>query len=760
MERVVNAPDTLTKSRTQLFDDDELRVDGSDKVSGLAVYTADISKPNMLWAAYATSPIPHGRILAVDTCAAKAVSGVRAVLTGEDIGPHRFGRQLLDWPVLAYEKVRFTGERVVAVAAESRAAAEEAARLIEVDYEDLPSVFEGSAALADDAPILHEHGDDYAFLGGTRRPRSHINIQGEVRHKKGAADLGPIFASAHSVFEHRFTTPRQHHGFIEPHATVVWIEPNGVVHVHTPNKAPFRLRQQMAAALGIPIEQLVIEPSSIGGDFGGKGLAIDEFSCFFLARATGRPVKSVMSYVEELQGTNTRHRAEIRLKTGLDVHGKFVAHEAEVIYNGGAYAAAKPNVLLLPGGPGFAEIGYQVPNVQLDICAVYTNTVPAGNMRTPTDVQCAFAWEGHIDMIARTLGFDPLDFRLLNAMRDGESTLTGAIIREPSAVNVLEAVKREVDWAKPLPPGHGRGIALGCKETGQGRTGVIIVLAADGRLQVRVGVPDQGTGSSTMIQRVVAAELSINKQRINVLRQNTSKALPDAGAGSSRVTHIVGAAAQVAARRLRLVLEDRSGMQLHHDDFVDVAGNHETFDNVVARLCADGPIEAAGEFDSARDDVGGHDYSFTAYAIEVAVDLKAATVRVIDAVLAIDIGTIINPIAHQGQIDGGFIYGLGSALFEELSYEDGKLTTLSLGNYKLPSIRDIPSLRTVHVQGVPGNGPFGAKMVGELTNSGVAPAIANAVCDAVGARLMTFPITPERLYRALHESVACPERSA
>jgi CO/xanthine dehydrogenase Mo-binding subunit len=335
-------------------------------------------------------------------------------------------------------------------------------------------------------------------------------------------------------------------------------------------------------------------------------------------------------------------------------------------------------------------------------------------------------------------------------MRDGDSTLTGAMIREPSAARVLEAVKRAADWTKPLPLGHGRGVALGCKENGQGRTALVIVLSADGNLEVRVGVPDQGAGSSTVIQRVIAAELSVHPRRVSVTRLNTAAALSDHGAGSSRVTHIVGAAAQIAASRLRLALEERAGKRLADDGFVDAAGGCEPFDDVVARLCAGEPIEVTGEFDSARDDVGGHDYSFSAYAIQVAVDREAATLRVIEAVLAVDVATIINPVAHQGQIDGGFVYGLGSALLEELSYEDGKLTSLSLSDYKLPSIRDVPPLRTVHVDGVPGNGPFGAKMVGELTNAGVAPAIANAVCDAVDVRMTTFPITSERLYRALY----------
>ena len=465
---------TTTRERAEaLLDSDEYRVDGREKVSGRAKYTADLSRPNMLWAAYAISPIPHGRIVRLDVAAAKAVPGVRAVLTGADIGPHRFGRILQDWPVLAYDKVRFTGQRVAAVAAETRDAADEAARLIDVTYEDLPSVFDSAAALADGAPILHhdDESDGYAYLGGKRPPRSHANLQGELHHRKGDENLEPIFASAARVFEHVFTTPRQHHGYIEPRATLVWIDPDGLIHVHSPNKSPFRLRQQLATALGVAAERFVIEPSYIGGDFGGKGLTLDEAACYFLARATGRPVKSVLRYVDELQGTCTRHPGEIRLKTAVDRDGTFLAHHAVATYNGGAYAAGKPNPFLLPGGQGFSAIGYQVPNVLIDVYCVYTNTAPGGNMRSPTDVQCGFAWELHIDMMARELGVDPLEFRIRNAMREGDTTMTGTHVHGPNAIDVLETLKREVRWDEPLPAGHGRGIGFNVRETGIGKTG-------------------------------------------------------------------------------------------------------------------------------------------------------------------------------------------------------------------------------------------------------------------------------------------------
>jgi CO/xanthine dehydrogenase Mo-binding subunit len=740
------------RTADERFAEREYRVEGREKVSGRALYTADIRMPGILWAAFATSPYAHARIVAIDTRAAEAVPGVRAIITGMQLGPLRFGRRLYDWPVLAYEKVRFIGEHVAAVAAETREAAEEAARLIEVTYDELPAVFDAESALAPDAPILHEEADTYRF-DGERLPREHPNLQGGRLLTKGATDLAPLFAQAHRVYEHRFRTPRQHHGFIEPRASVVWIDPQGIVHVQTPCKAPFRLRDQLSVVSGVPKDKIVVEPSYIGGDFGGKGLVIDEFACYFLARETGRPVKAVSDYVNELQATSVRHAAEITLRTGVDRDGRFLVHDARVDYDGGAYAAGKPGPHLTPGQLGFATIGYQVPHARLDVRVVYTNTVPAGHMRAPADVQTIFAWESHVDLIAQDLGIDPLELRIRNAMRDGDTALTGEHMREPRAREVLEALRRETGWDRPRKKvaGRGRGIGFACRHTGGGKTSLVMTLRPNGTIDVLTGVPDQGSGSFTVIRRVSAAALSIAPERIAIRRGNTQEARNDPGAGASRVTHIVGRAAEAAATQLRARLERESGMRLIEDRFVDEAsGRSEAFETVAARLCAGGPIEEIGAFDGSHHDAEHPaDYSFSAFAVDVDVDLETGALRLLDVVFAVDVGTIINPVAHQGQIDGGFVYGLGSALMEELPLDEGKVLTLNLGEYKLPSIADVPPLRTILLPPQRSAGPFGAKMAGELSNSGLAPAIANAVADAVGVRVETFPITAERIYAAL-----------
>jgi CO/xanthine dehydrogenase Mo-binding subunit len=732
----------------------EIRVDGRGKVSGATKYTADVHRPNVLWAAYARSPYAYARIRRIDTTAAREVPGVKAVLTWHDIGKLRFGRQLFDWPVLCWDVVRFIGDRVAVVAAETQAAADAAAALVEVEYEELEPMLTPADALAPNAPVLHPEWHDYRYLAylDTPKPRHpHPNMQARTLYEKGDRELEPIFASAHRVFEHRFETPRQHCGYLEPHATLVWLDDDGTVHVHTPNKSPFALRSQLATVLGIPAEKIVVEINAIGGDFGGKGLTLDEYPCYFLAKATGRPVRHVQRYADELQTVSTRHAARITLRTAVDEHGKFLAHHAEAIYNGGAYAAPKVVPDLFMGG--FGTVGYHIPNVRLELINVYTNTIPGGHMRSPSDVQTFFAWEQHIDIIARELRIDPLEMRMLNVMRVGQTAVTDEPMKQPIGFEVLATLKRELAAAPEPPPGAGRGIAFVCRHTGQGKTAMDLRFDADGVVRVLTGNPDQGSGGHTVIARVIAATLGIDPARVEVRRGTTGETLLDPGTGASRVTHVTGSAAKDGAEKLKAALEARSGMTIAVDRFVDPNGGaSRSIEEVAREICGTGPIAVVGTYDGDFHHVPGKpgDYSFSAYAIDVDLDVDTGAVKVRNALLVVDVAQIINPVAHQGQIDGGFIYGIGGALMEEIPIDDkGRPQTPSLNDYKLPTIMDIPPFRTVHVPAPGGWGPFGAKMAGELSNSGVAPAIVNAIYDAAGVRIPNFPVTAERVFDAL-----------
>jgi CO/xanthine dehydrogenase Mo-binding subunit len=740
--------------------DSERRVEGREKVSGRAKYTADVIRPHTLWAAYTPSPHAHARIISIDVTAARAVRGVHAVLTGTDIGPAFLGRQILDWPVLAVDTVRFIGDRVAAVAAETREAAEAAARAVEVRYEILPAVLDTRAALAADAPILHPDWESYVYpvyANRARPERVHENVQGSLVREKGAPDLEPIFSGAHRVFEHRFETPRGHAGYIEPRATLVWIDVSGVVHVHTPNKSPFDLRNQMARTLGIPPERITVECTYIGGDFGGKGLTLDEFACYFLARASGRPVRHVQTYNDELRSGPTRHHTTLTLRTAVDENGSFLAHHSRVVYDGGAYAGGKPVPHLLPGF-GYGTIPYRCANVRLEMSAVYTNTMPAAHVRGPGETQTFFAWEQHIDAIAAELGIDAIELRLRNVVAPGDTALNGDAMRLPMGREVLEALRRELTGPAAVGTADARGVSLICSHTGGGKASVRLQLDAGGTIVATLGVADQGAGTFTLVQRVAAVALSVERNRIAVRQGNTEHAAYDAGAGASRVTHIVGRATLDAAAALRELLERETGMTLR-DDRLYTAGDPAgvPIGDVAAALAAAGtPIDVTATYVSdpaASERVP--DYTFGAYSIGLNVDSETGVLSVTDALFVADVGTVLNPVSHRGQIEGGFVCGLGVALMEERPLdESGKPTSIGLGEYKLPTIRDVPPLRTVAVPTPPGSGPFGAKMIGELSNAGVAPAIANAVYNAVHVRLHSLPLRAEHVYSALHQENA------
>jgi CO/xanthine dehydrogenase Mo-binding subunit len=744
----------------------EYRFDGRDKVTGTARYAADAARPGMLWAAFRRSDVPHARLVRVDTDPARAMPGVRAVLTGDDLGGVLFGRMLLDQPVLASDRVLFVGERIAAVAADTRALAEEAARRIEVEYEELRPILSPEDALAPDAPLLHPEASAYVYLGGKRPQMPHPNIQGRRAVALHTDELAERFRSAPHVFEHTFTTPRQHQGYIEPHACLVWLDEDEVVHVITTNKTPFLLREQMAATLGLPQERIDVDADVIGGDFGGKGYSPDEYACYYLARASRRPVKAVMSYVDELAAASPRHAATMRLRTAVDDDGRFLAHEARLIFDGGAYAAAKPVPTLSLGGGIKTMAPYRIPASAIEQLVVYTNSTPGGHMRAPGEVQALFAGESHVDMIARELGIDPIELRLRNVTRNGELGATGVHARETRGADVLEALREHSNWANPLPPRRGRGVAIGVRHVGVGEIGLRVRFDAQGRITVLTGMPDQGGGVHTVIQRVLAVSASVALDRVLVRRASTAEAPADTGVGASRSTHVGSQAAARAGRALKEALEAAAFRTLGEsaeplelvDDWLvaaDGAVRMPLTSAAAALVGSAGEILVEARYDSDLP-ADGHpdDFNYAGYVAEVEVDIETGAVRVLGVTLAADVGTIVNPISHQGQLTGGFAFGIGAALLEDLVVEGGRVQTLNLGDYKLPTTMDMPPLRTVLLPTRVGPGAFGAKMAGEVANTAVAPAIANAIHDAVGVRLHRLPLTAERIHAALRRAAA------
>lgn len=750
----------------RLLAEPESRIDGSDKVSGAARYAADFALPNMLHLAVLGSPVPHGVLRSVDVRRAASLPGVVAVITGRDVRGLRLGRRLQDQPLLAWDRVRFVGDRIVAVAAETPEAAQAALAAVEFEIEELPAVFDPEAALAPEAPILHPEAGDYRYLDGERPSVFHPNVQGRVAVDRGEPDLEAVFGRALLVVEGTYRTPRLHSAYLEPHACLVWPEGDRL-HVRTTNKAPFTLRRQMAAALGLPPETIVVHAGYIGGDFGGKGYSVDEYLCAVLARRTGRPVRAVTSYADELSRTNVRHAAVMHLRTAVDAEGRLLAHEARILLDGGAYAAAKPLPHLALAGAVATMSAYRVPNVRIEALTVYTNTVPAGHVRAPGEVQALFAGESQLDELAGRLGEDPLAFRLRNAVRPGDVGAAGERFREARAVPVLEAAAKAIEWARPRPARRGRGVALGVRHVGGGKMPLRLRILRDGRLEILTGVPEQGGGAWEVMRRTLAAAASVREDRIRVVYLPTSDAPPDPGVGGSRVTHLASRAAAELGERLREWIDERlpkvipdapPDLELREDRFVHPRSGEAVadLDTVLDRLLEGaGSVELSAVYDGSAHRSGEPgDYDFVACAIEVDVDPESGALDVVRAALAVDVGTVINPVAHRGQLEGGFVFGLGGARLEELVVEGGVVTNPSLADFKIPSLADIPPLQIVEVRTRVGPGAFGAKMAGELTNAVVAPALANAVADAVGIRIRSLPITAERIFWALRGQVA------
>jgi CO/xanthine dehydrogenase Mo-binding subunit len=484
----------------------------------------------------------------------------------------------------------------------------------------------------------------------------------------------------------------------------------------------------MAVSLGIPESRIVVDAGHIGGDFGGKGLSLDEFALYHLALATGRPVRALTRYADDLQATNTRHAATITLRTGVDREGHILAHEARVVFDGGAYAAGKPVTTLMPGDAMLTLAGYRVPAARVEAMTVYTNQVPAGHSRAPGQPQNAFAAESHIDLIARDLGIDPFELRRRNVVREGDVDVTGQPWHGtdgPALLARLRKAARVDEIQRSAASARGVGFALGVRHVGRGRASMVLH-ASDGRVEVRTGVSDQGGGAHTLFQRIVATELGLTLERVSVVRGTTDAVPHDPGVGGSRVTPVQGSAALDAARKLRAKLAEL-GRSVDAADGLEVTG------------------EAAQE---------GHEASMYAYALEVTVDRETGMTTVDRATLAVDVGTVINPVALRGQLEGGFVFGLGQAVMEELHVEDGRVMTANLGDYKLPTIADVPPLTLELLTDHPGPGPFGAKSVGELANPAVGAAVANAVHDACGARVMSLPITAEKIWSELKRGSA------
>jgi carbon-monoxide dehydrogenase large subunit len=729
-----------------------LRAEGPEKVTGRSLYAADVNLPGMLWGKILRSPYPHARIRRIDTSRASRAPGVKAVLTGEEIAGRFIGKQLRDMPVLCWEVARFVGDRVAAVAADTPEAAEEAVALISVEYEELPAVFDPLEAMQPSAPRIHENVASYDGAPKQRLALDVPNGLTRLAWRKGDVEEG--FRKAHLILEHTFRIPARHQGYIEPHAATVAIEPDGRIQVWVSAKNPFGVRSQLAKAIGVAEERIRVNVVNVGGEFGGKGDAVDLPVAYFLAQKAGRPVKIVMSYAEELMAGNPAHPTVVTVKSGVMRDGRIVARRLRAVHASGAYAALKANAALATWH--YAGGLYRVESADIEFLQIYTNTVPGGYFRSPGSVQFFFALESHTDILARALGMEPAEFRLKSLLGEGEEDATGQRLRNVRFREVLQAALAAAGPKKPNT-GYGRGIALYGRHIGGDDSGVILRAEPDGSFTVISPTFDQGAGTHTILQQIVAEEMGVPVHQVQVVVGDTDSAPRDSGARASRVTYVASRAAVRACAELRAQLlaqaarmlecslrevEFRGGKFFLRQE----PGQQVNLKRVVAAVGRDLSVTIH------EDAPYPEDLTYVcAQVADVKVDTETGALRLERFVTAHDVGAVINPLTHQGQIDGGVIMGLGQALMEELVMDGGQIANVSLGDYKLPTTADIPELKTVLVSSSGGAAPYEAKAIGEFANNSPPAAIANAVADAVGVRLFDLPITAEKIYRGLKE---------
>ncbi|HJN85522.1 MAG: molybdopterin-dependent oxidoreductase [Dehalococcoidia bacterium] len=738
------------------------RDDARDKVLGTALYAADLTMEGMLHGAILRSPHPHADVVSIDDTEARAVPGVVAVVTEKDVpGPNRYGRAVKDQPVLADGRVRQIGDPVAAVAATSPEAAAQAVSLLRVTYKPLPAVLDPAGALEENAPQIHESG----------------NLLSEGAHGWGDVEAG--LAEADLVVEETYTTPWIEQGYLEPDAVLAYVGDGGVLVVRTSTQYSFMLQKAIAENLALPEERVQVLPTVVGGAFGGKNDATPHCIVALLALKTGRPVKLVYTRAETFAFTYKRHPFRIHCRTGVKKNGRLTALDVEFLADTGAYAHSGPAVFVRSG----LSLGspYRFANASIRGKTVYTNNIPAGSMRGFGAPQAVFAIESQMDIMAAKLGLDPLKFREMNRRRSDPTEATPQQMEQEAAYQAtIDAVRPyylealQARQAKPRSEGRWRrGVGMASMRYGVGSAGrthdpgrVDLELGADGNVRVRTGLMELGQGSDTVWQLIVAQALGLPQGSVSVVSGDTA-VTPDSGTtGGSRATYYVGNAAWDGAVKLKEAILSTASEMLEgpaedlelKDGRVTLArgnGSPEVSVSLAqvaeARLSARLPLDFNGVFDAAPliHELGTGEmnpfpvYVSATHLAEVEVSPQGE-VRVLRIVAAHDVGRAVFPEGLKGQIEGAVAMGLGFALKEE--YRPGE--TAGFKQYRIPTARELPEVVIKLVELVDPSAGLGAKGAAECALVPVAPAIANAIADATGARIHDLPATPQRL-RAL-----------
>jgi CO/xanthine dehydrogenase Mo-binding subunit len=714
------------------------RPDAADKVRGRALYVEDLAPAGALVAAVLRSPHAHARIARLDVSAARALAGVHAVLTAADIP----GRNVIpmiqaDWPVLAADEVRHVGEAVALVAAESAAVASDALAAIRVEYEPLPARLDMEQAVAAGEVMAHW----------------------KIRRGDAAAALA---APGQVVVEGTWRTPHQEHAYIEPNGMIAAPDGLGGVVVWGSMQCPFYVQKAVAAALGCELSQARIVQTVTGGGFGGKEDAPSAPGAHaaLLARATGRPVRLIFTREEDMAVMSKRHPGRVRLRLGAQVDGTLVAAEVDYLLDGGAYATLSPVVLFR--GAVHACGPYRFAHASVDARVARTHTVPCGAFRGFGEPQAVFALESALDELAERLRLDPLELRRRNALREGDETVTGhRLTASVGFGEVLDKVAAAADWTAkreayardtgPVRRGIGLaacyyGVGLGAMGKHLNPAGASLVVAGDGSVTVAVGTTEIGQGMVTVLSQIAAEALGCPVEAVRVIEADTSR-VPDSGPTvASRTTVMSGNAIRDAAAKIRAAMEPV------------IADAGLPWREAVARcvqkqvgLAAHGwsvPPPTTFDFETGQGDAYIC-YTFSANVVDLEVDTETGETRVRRVVSGHDVGRVVNPVAAEGQVEGGVVQGLGYALVEQHALDRGRIVNDQFSTYIIPTPPDTPDIVPVFVEHAFAWGPYGAKGLGETPIIAVAPAVTGAIHHAIGVRLREIPATPERVWDAL-----------
>ncbi|MEV6774534.1 molybdopterin-dependent oxidoreductase [Nocardia sp. NPDC051030] len=738
---------------------------GPQVVTGTARYTFDIDVPGLLHMKLLRSPHAHARIRSIDTAAALAVPGVHAVFTHRDAPDKHYSSARHEHPEedpddtrVLDEVMRYIGQRVAAVVADSEAAAEEGCRRIEVDYEVLPHVLDPEEAMRPGAPLVHAKD---AALARISRPE--VNVVGEVHGEMG--DVAAGFAEAAVIYEETFRTQRVQHGSLETHGAVAWFDEDDRLVVRSSTQTPFLTRRALCALYDLPPDRIRVVAGRVGGGFGGKQEMLVEDIVVLAALRLRRPVKLEYTRAEQFYGATTRHPFTIRVKAGARRDGTLSALEARIVSNTGAYGNHGPAVLFHSVGESFGV--YRCPNKKADGYSVYTNTVPAGAFRGYGLGQVVFAMESVMDELARRVGMDPLAFRELNMIGPGEPMVAPGGHEEDLHIasygldQCLGIIRTAL--ADPFPPAPegwltGTGFALSMIATGPPGghfADATVTLLPDGSYDLAVGTAEFGNGTTTVHRQIVAQELRTTTGRVAIRQSDTDVVPHDTGAFGSTGTVVAGKAVLHASRALAAWILAFAAQQLG----VRPEQCRLTEDAVVAdsqriSLCELRVIaDAEGETLAADGHWGGtpRSVAFNAQLFHVAVDPGSGELRILRSVHAADAGKVMNPMQCRGQVEGGVAQALGATLFENVRIDDrGEVSTAAFRRYRLPAFADVPRTEVTFMPTSDEIGPLGAKSMSESPFNPVAPALANAVRDATGIRFTVLPLTRDRIWLALH----------